>query len=60
MNLSTISYIKLNEATLCPDLDCSVVSNRKQCPCCNSETIPLHRVVNETLRDVIDLAPAIQ
>lgn len=59
-HLSTIIYMKLNEATLCPDLDCKTVSNRVHCPVCGSITLPLHRVVNETLRDVVDLAPAIQ
>ena len=58
--LHSICIIPLNEAALCADLECNTVSNSERCPVCDSVTLPLYRVVSETHREVVDLAPAIQ
>jgi hypothetical protein len=59
MTLQEIAIIPLNKASLCADLECNTISNRVRCPVCGSTTLPLHRIVNETLRDIVQLAPAI-
>jgi len=58
--LHAISIIPLNDATLCADLDCRVVSNMLRCPVCDSQTIAIHTIVNETKREVVELAPIIE
>lgn len=45
--LSTIALIPLNQANLCPDLECNTVSNMPRCPVCSSDTIPLHTLVSK-------------
>jgi hypothetical protein len=49
--LHTIVIIPLNDATLCPEMDCRAVSNQTRCPICSSETLPLHRITERQAED---------
>ena len=49
--LQSVVIVPLNEAALCPDTECNVVSNMPTCPVCGSETLPLHRI---TERKAVD------